>query len=564
MKKIFTLNLSALLLIACLLSTATMARTGDDIVPGNLIVQMQYKKDINNVVSAMNEANPNAKVRVDKVLSETLNIWLLKFDVDGISEYKALTDVQVHPDVAVAQYDHANIKPRVCPNDTNFGDMWAMFNDGTNGSGGTADISACDAWDVTTGGFTAQNDRIVVAVVDGGFDLNHEDMNWWVNSGEVPNNNQDDDNNGYVDDVNGWDAVANDGDVMFNGQFDDHGTHVAGTVGAIGDNNLGVTGVNQDVDVMPITGSSGQESVVVAAYGYVLKQREIYNQTNGAQGAFVVATNSSFGVDGADPNNYPIWCAFYDSLGAYGILSATATANNNVNVDVDGDVPTACPSDYMISVTNTNSQDQRATAGYGLTTIDLGAPGSDIMSTEPNDTYGRKTGTSMATPHIAGTIGLMWAAACDQMITDYKANPGALAMTMRNYLLNDGWDAAADLNGETVTGGRLNLHKAVLAVDQYAGCANSVAENHDGEIIFNVYPNPNSGWFSVDVTNAEAGDYTVEIRNVLGQLIETRALNIAGTSQLLNFNLSSWERGTYFIRTIDEKGRTNVTRVVID
>src|SRR5690606_10330895 len=106
--------------------------------------------------------------------------------------------------------------------------------------------------------------------------------------------------------------------------------------------------------------------------------------------------------------NYPIWCGFYDDLGAHGILSAGATANANWNIDTMGDVPTACPSDYMVAVTNTTHNDTKnGGAGYGATQIDLGAPGTSILSTTPGGGYGTSTGTSMATPHVAGAIGLI-------------------------------------------------------------------------------------------------------------------------------------------------------------
>ena len=120
------------------------------------------------------------------------------------------------------------------------------------------------------------------------------------------------------------------------------------------------------------------------AYGYALDQRAIYDSSGGLSGAFVVATNSSFGVNNADcsSGDYSLWNDMYDALGQYGILSCGATMNINSNVDVTGDVPTGCESDYMISVTNTTRNDAKNSgAAYGLTTIDLGAPGTQVLST---------------------------------------------------------------------------------------------------------------------------------------------------------------------------------------
>jgi hypothetical protein len=146
-----------------------------------------------------------------------------------------------------------------------------------------------------------------------------------------------------------------------------HGINVAGMVGATGNNGVGVVGVNWNVKLMTVTyGNINDEANVIEAYTYPLTMRQLYQQSGGAQGAFVVATNSSWGINNGDPADAPLWCAFYDTLGTYGILSAGATANAQINVDVDGDLPTACSSDYLLSVTATNSDDVRTFSGYGL------------------------------------------------------------------------------------------------------------------------------------------------------------------------------------------------------
>ncbi len=178
----------------------------------------------------------------------------------------------------------------------------------------------------------------------------------------------------------------------------------------------------------------------------------------------MVATNSSFGVDYGQPANYPIWCAMYDSLGAYGILSCGATANLNINIDVSGDVPTACPSEFMIAVTNTTRDDAKNSgAAYGVTTIDLGAPGTSILSTDVNGTYTIKTGTSMATPMVTGAIALLYAAADSSRIILSKSDPAAGAIMVRDILFN-GVDQISALQGITVTGGRLNVFNAAVEI----------------------------------------------------------------------------------------------------
>jgi hypothetical protein len=239
---------------------------------------------------------------------------------------------------------------------------------------------------------------------------------------------------------------------------------VAGIVGAKGNNGVYVAGVNWDVKLMPIRGSSGTTSIVLEAYGYALDQRAIYDSTDGSSGAFVVATNSSFGVNNADcsSGNYSLWNDMYDALGQYGILSCGATMNNNSNVDVTGDVPTGCESEYMISVTNTTRNDTKNSgAAYGATTIDLGAPGTQILSTYTGGGTSSLSGTSMATPHVAGSVGFLHASMSAGFASFFQSNPAEGGLLIKQLIL-DGTDPLPTLNGVTVSGGRLNLYNSAL------------------------------------------------------------------------------------------------------
>lgn len=422
-------------------------------IPGEVMIQLKSGQHINEFIPWLDQQG----LAVKQELSQRLSIYLLEFEESRHNVSALISKLQKQPAVNLVQANHVVAMREAedsFPDDPFFEDQWGFYNDGSGGGVEGADIDAVKAWDITTGGLTALGDTIVVAVIDGGAYLQHEDLNFFKNRHEIPGNGIDDDENGYVDDYDGWNAYSNSGNVPSNS----HGTHVSGTVGAIGNNGIGVTGVNWNVKVMPIAGSSSTESVVVNAYSYVYEMRARYNETQGDSGAFVVATNASFGVDFGNPDNYPIWGAMYDSLGAIGVLNAGATANRSVNVDEQGDIPTAFESPWLITVTNTTNRDEKSTmAGYGLESIDLGAPGTSIYSTRPAPAnYGYGTGTSMATPHVAGAVGLLFSAADSAFMDAYHQNPGEYALMIKDYLLN-GTDPLEDLDGITVTGGRLNI-----------------------------------------------------------------------------------------------------------
>ena len=217
--------------------------------------------------------------------------------------------------------------------------------------------------------------------------------------------------------------------------------------------------------------------------------RARYNETNGAEGAFIVATNSSFGVDYGDPNDYPIWCSMYDEMGDVGILSCGAGPNMNVNVDVVGDVPSACPGDYLIGITNTTSQDEKyGNAGYGVNNIDIGAPGTAIYSTTPNNGYNGSTGTSMATPQVSGTIALMYAALPEEMMQACKSDPASFCLSVKYHLLN-GADHLQSLEGLVASERRLNAYNAIESIlydsitPELIGEVNIIGESFYGETL---------------------------------------------------------------------------------
>ncbi len=541
---------NTLLLTVLLFGQATFnqlkAQNSNDHVPGELIVQLTKGTDINDFLLSF---DANYELKSSSLLSEPLCIWLLHFNENKIQENEILRVVNAHIKTKAVQFNHY-VLPRVLePNDYYYlnGSQWDMNNTGQNGGVADADIDAPEAWELCTGGITTAGDTVVVAVIDGGFDFSHPDLNFWVNYGEIPNNNIDDDGNGYIDDVKGWNASNGTGTIP----VDQHGTHVSGTVAAKGNNGIGVAGINWNAKVMGIKGSSGVESIVVEAYSYVFKQRQLYNQTNGAQGAFVVATNSSFGVDYGQPANYPIWCAMYDSLGAVGILSAGATANANYNIDVTSDIPTGCPSNHLLSVTNSTRNDVKySNAGYGATTIDLAAPGTLIFSTMQNEAYGNLTGTSMATPHVAGAVGLMISAACPHLLEDYKNYPDSIALLFKQFML-DQVDVIPSMQGQSVTGGRLNLFKALEAINNYciitSNTKNEIANNLFSD--FELQPNPAQEYLQLFYKMPQPDNLQINILDLSGRLVKNSVRsNFSAGYHAHIVDLQGLQAGLYFIQ----------------
>lgn len=424
-------------------------------IVGDVLVMLKHGHAMENTLKDVQARFPQAEVSVGETVAPTLNIWLFK--ANPAWEQQVLDYLRGLPQVQLAQFNRI-ADERLTPNDTIYPNQWNFENTGQGSGVPGADIKASLAWDITTGGFTGTGDTIVVAVIDQGMEITHSDLNFWKNGYEIPGDSIDNDGNGYIDDVNGW-HVLNENDVIPNGS---HGTLCAGLVGAKTNNLIGTAGVNWGLPIMPVVCQSYTESQVVAAYAYVLETRRLYNVTNGAKGAFVVATSSSFGIDFGFAADYPIWCAMYDSLGMQGIMSVGATANINLDVEVGGDIPSTCTSDFLIAVTNTTRTDfKNPGSGYGPISVDLGAPGTGIWSTTSGNGHSASTGTSFATPQVAGAVALLFSAACPEFMAAYKQQPDSMLRLVKNSILVS-IDTIPDLATSTSSGGRLNLHKALL------------------------------------------------------------------------------------------------------
>ncbi len=497
--------------------------------------------------------NNHSEFHLKQVISKRSGIYLLSFD-SLLNEQTILNKLRDNNEIYIAQFNHIT-QSRALPDDLQFGTQYALHNTGQGGGTVDADIDAPEAWDITTGGLTSAGDSIVIAIVDDGFQLTHPDLNFWKNNFEIAANGIDDDGNGYIDDTKGWNAVNNSNSIV----LAQHGTHVTGIAAARGNNAMGVSGVDWKAKVMPVVGSTTLESVAIAAYTYVLECRRLYNETNGAKGAFVVVTNSSFGVNQGQPANFPLWCAMYDSLGKQGILSVCATANNNWDIDVVGDIPTACTSKYMITVASTNRNDGRVTtSAYGPNSIDLAAPGSAILSTYATNTYTTLSGTSMASPFVAGTISLMYAAACDSFIQLYKQFPDSFAMEVKNFIIN-GVDQKVGFDTLYFSGGRLNAHTSMVDFQNYFNCYSvGLKKLEKGNFIIS----PNPAMDKLTIFNNDSNPFkSIKVMNINGKTISL--LNFENNnSRKTEINISDWDNGVYYLQFFDKNGIFTTQKLV--
>jgi hypothetical protein len=491
-------------------------------VEGEMLVQLEPNGQIQDVVKRF---SPNLELQIIEELSAPMRVWLVKFNHQVISHTEMQQMLYDDLDVTISDYNYYIEMRETVPNDLQLTQQWHHINTGQTGGTADADIDSDLAWDITTGGTSATNDDIVVCIIEGA-NLDHDDLrnNRWINTFEIAGNSIDDDGNGYVDDIMGWNAGGNNGTVGYgtNSGSTSHGSNCVGMIAAVGDNNLGVVGANWNLKVMVSTYASTTQASVIAAYTYPLVQRQRWNNSNGTEGAFVVATSASWGIDNADPSNYPLWCNFYDTLGRYGIINIGATTNSNLNVDVSGDMPTACSSPYMVGVGRTDHNDNTA-GGYGVTTIDFGSPGINVRTTANNNGYTTTTGTSFSCPLTAGVVGLAYSIPCESFMNIVKSDPQLGADLVLQAML-EGVDPKAQLAAKFITGGRLNARNT-LDILMTNSCNVNICSTPSGLITSSITENSASiSWNE----NTSADSYTVHYRPV-GAVAYTESIQIGTT-----------------------------------
>ncbi len=406
-------------------------------------------------------------------------------------------------------------------------------------------LHATDAWEYGKGGVTCRGDTIVIAVQDAGFDINHEDLiqNIWANKGEIPGDGIDNDHNGYVDDVYGLNTLTNNDhhQVMF------HGTKVAGIIGARGNNNLGVTGINWYCKIMYVSDLSQEDFSAIKGMEYVLDQRRRYNKSKGKEGSFVVSLNQSFGI-GDSIDGHELWCAMYDSLGMEGVLTAGATSNANINVDIVGDIPSSCSSNYLVMVTNMDQNDKKVSAGYGKKSVDIGSYGVGVFSTALDNSYSNtSSGTSFATPQVTGAMGLVYSAQCCKLADLALTDPEAAATLVKSFIL-DGGISNNTLKDITSTGKRLDLNGMMNKMLSY--CGNNTGEGNINNLILKV--DNQEILFNVTLPAYKVYRYTVS--DIIGRYLKDGTFTYLAFGQNeFNVDISHLIQGVYVLTVWDDK-----------
>lgn len=407
-----------------------------EFVPNELLVKFKKGTTAAARGKALGLLNASLKEHIHteemKSVGDEQGLFLLKVNsnaMDAISKAKRFAEVEFAEPNWIYKHQAVSNDPLF----TN-GSLWGMYGNATTPSNEFGS-GAATAWINRT----TDCSTVWVGIIDEGYQYQHVDLsvNAAKNPGEIAGNRKDDDRNGYVDDVYGWDFAGRNSSV-YDGTSDDHGTHVAGTIGAVGGNGIGVAGVCWKIKLINakfLGATGGRLSDAVLAIDYLTNLKKKYNLN-------MVATNNSWGGGGFSQ-------ALKDAIdraGVANILFVAAAGNSSTDNDAIPSYPSGYASTNIIAVASiTNTGALSSFSQYGATTVDIGAPGSGITSTLPSNTYGSYDGTSMATPHVTGAAAL------------YKSlHPSATAAEIKAAILSK-VTPTSSLNGKCVSNGRLNV-----------------------------------------------------------------------------------------------------------
>ena len=548
---------------------------GAEFVPGEVLVRFRSDAAAKHAEAAplsLRAEDGGGLVTFERFEGSDIVDGLRVAKVEEANTLEAVAELAARPDVLYAEPNYVRRKFTV-PNDPAYKDMWQLHNTGqsspiafpasetANGTPGV-DLGMESAWDITQG-----SDSVVVGIVDEGFDFNHPDLaaNVWTNP-------SDDADIGFPGDIHGWDFYHNDATTYDNPSNtpggnapDAHGTHVAGTIGAVGNNSRGVTGINWRVKLMSlkILGDDTNDNdlpapssvkATVRAYSYAKQMRARWRETGGARGANIRVLNNSYGGAGkSTPELEAI-----NALAQEGILFVAAAGNDNTDNFSAPQYPTNYDAPNLISVAATDHNDHLASySNFGARAVSIGAPGSAILSTTPVNTYSYFWGTSMAAPHVSGAAALLCA-----------ANPNITLSQLRGALAFTGTRVPA-LDGKTTTGRRLNVAAAIASALENDTTAPAAAGNlrvtgQTGRSITLAWTAPGD-----DGNTGTAADYDLFFVNSTTQakiLLPTSLVPAAAGSQqavtvdapFRNFS------GTIQLRTYDNAGNSSTTSVAVN
>ncbi|TMP72044.1 peptidase S8 [Pseudoalteromonas sp. S1609] len=451
------LSIITLALLPCLAAAKLpdVNSTTQKVTASSDSIIVKYKKNASPEMRKQARSLVKAKIsdlnndEIDDNFTSLFSGRLAKFKISGMSAKEAIERLKSHQAIEYVEPDY-RVSIANATNDPRFEDLWGLNNEGQTGGTVDADIDAPEAWSISTG-----SRDIVVGVIDTGVDYSHPDLaaNAWVNSGEIAGDGIDNDGNGYIDDVHGINAITDAGDPM---DDEGHGTHVSGTIGASGNNGVGIVGVNHDVSIAGCkflaADGTGSTSGAIKCIDYMVGLKN--------SGVNLRVLNNSWGGGGYSQ-------ALADAITASeqaDILFVAAAGNDAVDNDVNPHYPSNYENDNVLSIASTDSRDNMSGfSQWGLTSVDMGAPGSAILSTIPGGGYASYSGTSMATPHVAGAAALV-----------LSVNPDLTSLELKELLMSSG-DANAALNGKTVAGTRLNVNQAVIDADPTPGFKLSVS-----------------------------------------------------------------------------------------
>jgi len=422
------------------LKKAVVEQQSPGMVPNEMLVRFKAGTSAELKNKALGMVNGKVKETVlTKMMERTGDKeGFLVVNIPG-QALEAMARVKGLPEIEYAEpnYIYTHCATSNDPYYTN-GLLWGMYGDTSPLKTNAFGSQAAEAWARTLNPNTGSSD-VWIGIIDEGYMYTHEDLaaNAGKNPGEIAGNSKDDDGNGYVDDVYGWD-FAGGNNTVYDGAADDHGTHVAGTIGAKGGNGIGVAGVCWNVKLLnaKFLGTSGGTTT------NAIKAVDYFTDLKTRHGLNLVATNNSWGGGSYSTDLFKA----IDRAQKAGILFIAAAGNEKRNNDRKPSYPASYNLANIISVASITSTGTLSSfSNYGLVSVDLGAPGSAIYSTLPGNTYGSYSGTSMATPHVTGAAALY-----------ASTHSGATAAQIKTAILGS-VVLTSSLNGKCVTGGRLNV-----------------------------------------------------------------------------------------------------------